>query len=74
MPLSRGSSQPKDGTRISHVSGIGRQVLYHKPLLNSQATFPQLLKNVGLVSPGGISQAVAPPRTKSQRMSPLTQL
>ena len=28
MPLSRGSSQPKDETRISHVSGTGRRVLY----------------------------------------------
>ena len=30
-------------------------------LLNSQATFPQLLGNVGLVSPGWISQAVECP-------------
>ena len=29
MPSSRGSSQPRDQTRISNVSCIGRQVLYH---------------------------------------------
>ena len=29
MPSSRGSSQPRDQTHISHVSCIGRQVLYH---------------------------------------------
>ena len=29
MPSSRGSSQPKDRTRVSYVSCIGRQVLYH---------------------------------------------
>ena len=30
MPSSRGSSQPRDLTRVSYVSCIGRQVLYHK--------------------------------------------
>ena len=29
MPSSRGSSQPRDQTRVSCVSCIGRQVLYH---------------------------------------------
>ena len=29
MPSSRGSSQPRDLTRISYVSCIGRQVLFH---------------------------------------------
>ena len=29
MPSSRGSSQPRDGTRVSYVSCIGRQLLYH---------------------------------------------
>ena len=29
MPSSRGSSPPRDGTRISYVSCIGRWVLYH---------------------------------------------
>ena len=29
MPSSLGSSQPRDQTRISYVSCIGRQVLYH---------------------------------------------
>ena len=29
MPSSRESSQPRDRTHISHVSCIGRQVLYH---------------------------------------------
>lgn len=28
-PSSRGSSQPRDGTCVSYVSCIGRQVLYH---------------------------------------------
>ena len=29
MPSSRGSSQPRDQTCVSHISCIGRQVLYH---------------------------------------------
>ena len=29
MPSSRGSSQPRDRARVSYVSCIGRQVLYH---------------------------------------------
>ena len=29
MPSSRGSSQPRDQTRISSISCIGRWVLYH---------------------------------------------
>ena len=29
MPVSRGSSQPRDWTRVSYVSCIGRQFLYH---------------------------------------------
>ena len=29
MPSSRGSSQPRDQTRISYVSCMGRQILYH---------------------------------------------
>ena len=28
MPSSRGSSQPRDQTHISHITCIGRQVLY----------------------------------------------
>ena len=32
---SRGSSRPRDGTHISHVSCIGRQVLYHQCHLGS---------------------------------------
>ena len=32
---SRGSSQPRDGTRISHVSSTGRWVLYHQHHLGS---------------------------------------
>ena len=35
MPSSRGSSQPTDGTRISYISCIGRQVLYHERHLGS---------------------------------------
>ena len=29
MPSSRGCSQPRDQTRVSYISYIGRQVLYH---------------------------------------------
>ena len=29
MHSSRGSSRPRDGTRISYISCIGRRVLYH---------------------------------------------
>ena len=29
VPFSRGSSQPKDGTHVSRVSGTGRWVLYY---------------------------------------------
>ena len=37
MPSSRGVSQPRDGTRVSYVSFIGRQVLYHYHHLGSPA-------------------------------------
>ena len=30
MPSSRGSSPPRDGTRVSHVRGMGRRVLQHR--------------------------------------------
>ena len=39
MPFSRGSSQPKDQTRISYVSCIGRQVLYHQRHLGSASLY-----------------------------------
>ena len=29
MPSSRGSSRPRDQIRVSYISCIGRQVLYH---------------------------------------------
>ena len=35
MPSSRGSSQLRDGTCVSYVSCIGRQVLYHQHHLGS---------------------------------------
>ena len=35
MPSFRGSSQPRDGTFVSYVSCIGRQVLYHSCHLGS---------------------------------------
>ena len=35
MPSSRASSQPKDQTRISYISCVGRQVLYHQHHLGS---------------------------------------
>ena len=38
MPSSRGSSQPRDGTHISYVSCIDRQVLYHQCHLRSPNT------------------------------------
>ena len=37
MSSSRGSSQPRDETRVSYVSCIGRQVLYHWRHLGSLA-------------------------------------
>ena len=30
MPSSRGSSQPRDRTRVSYVSCLGRWALYHE--------------------------------------------
>ena len=39
MPFSRGSSQPRDWTRISHVSCIGRWVLYHQCHLGSPSIY-----------------------------------
>ena len=30
MPSSRGSSQPRDQSRVSYVSCIGRWILYHR--------------------------------------------
>ena len=33
MPSSRGSSQPRDGTCVSYVCRIGKQVLYHEHYL-----------------------------------------
>ena len=42
MPSSRGSPPPRDGTGVSYLSCIGRQVLYHwppgKPLMPHTAT------------------------------------
>ena len=35
MPSSRGSSQPRDWTHVSHVFCIGRQILYHYHHLGS---------------------------------------
>ena len=48
MPSSRGSSQPKDQTRISYVSCIGRWVLYHQCHLGSPVVLTQ--NKVGDVS------------------------
>ena len=39
MPSSRGSSSARDGSRISYVSCIGRQVLYHQHHLRSLDVF-----------------------------------
>ena len=35
MPSSRGSSQPKDQTQVSHISCTGRRVLHHSCYLRS---------------------------------------
>ena len=43
MPSSRGSSRPRDGTCVSYVSYIGRQVLY--PLVPPGK--PQLITQIG---------------------------
>ena len=45
MPSSRGSARPKDRIHISHVSCIGRQVLYHKHHLGSPKSTRSLHKN-----------------------------
>ena len=37
MPSSRGSSQPKDRTRASCISSMGRQVLYHRATWEAQS-------------------------------------
>ena len=53
MPSSRGSSRPRDRIHISHVSCVGRQVLYHSYHLgspdwyNSIFTKPQIVNIVG---------------------------
>ena len=36
MPSARGPSRPTDGSRVSHNSCIGRQVLYHESHLGNQ--------------------------------------
>ena len=41
MPSSRGSSQPRDGTRISYIFCIGKGVLYHQHHLGSPTPYPQ---------------------------------
>ena len=56
MTSSRGSSHPRDGTRVSYVSCSGRQVLYHQCDLEVRAllaplqsfmSFPLLLNPTG---------------------------
>ena len=41
MLFSRGSSRPRDGTRVSYVSYIGRQVLYYQRHLRSKQMCPR---------------------------------
>ena len=48
MPSSRGSSPPRDRTRVSYVSCIGRWVLYHQCHLGSPVVLTQ--NKVGDVS------------------------
>ena len=36
IPFSSGSSQHRDGTHVSYISCIGRQILYHYGHLGSQ--------------------------------------
>ena len=39
MPSFKGASQPRDGTRVSYVSCIGRWVLYHQHHLGCKNNF-----------------------------------
>ena len=43
MPSSRGSTQPRDRTRISYVSYTGRRVLYHSGHLKAPSAFLSFL-------------------------------
>ena len=45
MPSSRGSSQPRDGTCVSYVSCVGRQVLYHYHHLGSRESQSKRFKS-----------------------------
>ena len=45
MPSSRGSSQPRNQTRVSYISCIGRQVLYHWCHLGSPKIIKLLVGN-----------------------------
>ena len=49
ISFSRGSSWPRDQTCISHISGIGRQVLYHKHHLGSPSLPSVLLHLIPLL-------------------------
>ena len=51
MAFSRGSSQPRDWTRISYISWIGRQVLYHWRHLEALGNTRHLSKDDSLLSP-----------------------
>ena len=50
IPLSRGSSRPKNWTHVSWVSCIGMQVLYHQHHLGSPPRLPSYLPTQGVLS------------------------
>ena len=54
IPFSRGSSQPRDQTRVSYVSYIGRRILYHLLHLGSQVVVHRLLIVVASVVEHGL--------------------
>ena len=50
IPFSRGSSRPRDRTFVSHVSCIGRRILYHWAIGKSPQIFPALCPECAGVS------------------------
>ena len=66
MPSSRGSSPPRDGTRISYVSHIRRRVLYHWHHLGSPRRVMLLL-----LSRFSRVRLCASPKTAAQPGSPV---
>ena len=63
FPSPRGSSRPRDGTRVSYVPCIDRQTLYHEPHMGSRYRSTYRDTNTDL----HISQ---PPRSVSNKQFP----